>query len=222
MLKIIVIISVLFSAQISFASKAYVLVDIQQQSDVYTGSVCKSYKNAQGELQQPDFRCGQKVSMVLSYKKDQLAFLETPSSRAQDGQNKTFDLFHGALLQRNRQCEETVSEEVRGQAIFNSNLCRAFRSETLSAEGNDVYVFVPNMKPEPMNDADPLTAAIYQAILVGGYTGIPVGIGQMDTITLSRSDVIPNQVVIENTRVGVAFFVKAVSHRQFIFRRGDR
>ncbi len=213
MLKLIVLISVLFAVQTSWASKTYVLSDIQQQSSAYTGSTCNLYKNTQGKLQKPDFRCGQKVSLVISNKRDQVAFLGS--------QNKTFDLFHSSILKRNSNCDETLPVEIKGQAIFESRLCRAFRSEKLSTSDTDVYVFLPNMKPESVEDADPLTDAIARAIVTGSVTGIPIGVASMDTITLSRSDIIPEQVIIENTRISVALFAKVVTHRQFIFQKID-
>jgi len=208
----------LLLAQFAWGSEVYTLNDIQQKSKVYNGSICKSYKNIENDTQEADFRCGQKVTLNLSPQKDQLVLLESPSL-AEYGLVKTFNLFRSSFLKSNSQCDETVKAKDDDPSIFETRLCRAFRSEKLSNQNKDVYIFIPNMKPEPLDDTDPLNDAISRALLSGVFVGFPVGAASVDTITLSTSDAQPNKVVIEDTHIDVAFFAKAVTHRKFIFKK---
>ena len=219
MIKFITILLMVFGTQICWGSGDYVLNDVCEESSLYTGSTCSPYRDTQNKIQEPDSRCGQKVSIILSEQKDQLAFLESPSSLLDEGVNKTFSLFYSSLLKRNRKCDETLSITEDSNALFNSQLCRAFRSEKLSKGENDVYVFFPNMKPEPIDDIDPSSEAFARAILVGSLTGLPIGVASMDIIALSKSDAQPSQVVVEETQVGRLLFAKAITRRQFIFKR---
>jgi len=216
MLKFIGMVLIVLETQGSWGSSVYVLSDIHEQSGLYTGSTCTSYRDTQNEIQKPDSRCGQKISLFLSEQKDQLVFLESPSSRLNEGVNKTFDLFYSSILKRNRKCDETLPITEDSNAIFDSRLCRAFRSEKLSSGGSDIYIFFPNMKPEPLDYSDPLSMSIAETIVLGSF-GLPMGVASMDTIALPRSAIQPHQVVIEETEVGRLLFAKSFTRRQFIF-----